>query len=155
MPNYHRWLGRLATLCLIATFVAVVTPAAAQVPYVQLIPQNSSKYAAIVVDAKTGEVLYAKRADAPRYPASITKVMTLYLAFEALASGKIQLDDPVVFSPRAAAQAPTKLGVRAGDWVEVLEGLKEDEHIVTSANFLLDSESQLKAAVSGMKGMQH
>ena len=48
-----------------------------------------------------------------------------------------------------------KLGIRAGDWVEVLEGLKEDEHIVTSANFLLDSESQLKAAVSGMKGMQH
>jgi len=48
-----------------------------------------------------------------------------------------------------------KLGVRAGDWVEVLEGLKENEHIVTSANFLLDSESQLKAAVSGMKGMQH
>jgi Cu(I)/Ag(I) efflux system membrane fusion protein len=48
-----------------------------------------------------------------------------------------------------------RLGVRAGDWVEVLEGLKEDEHIVTSANFLLDSESQLKAAVGGMKGMQH
>lgn len=48
-----------------------------------------------------------------------------------------------------------KLGLRAGDWVEVLEGLKEDEHIVTSANFLLDSESQLKAAVGGMKGMQH
>ena len=48
-----------------------------------------------------------------------------------------------------------KLGVRAGDWVEVLEGLKENEHVVTSANFLLDSESQLKAAVSGMKGMQH
>jgi len=48
-----------------------------------------------------------------------------------------------------------KLGVRAGDWVEVLEGLKAHEHVVTSANFLLDSESQLKAAVSGMKGMQH
>jgi membrane fusion protein, copper/silver efflux system len=48
-----------------------------------------------------------------------------------------------------------KLGVRAGDWVEVLEGLKEEEHIVTSANFLIDSESQLKAAVSGMKGMKH
>jgi Cu(I)/Ag(I) efflux system membrane fusion protein len=48
-----------------------------------------------------------------------------------------------------------KLGVRAGDWVEVLEGLKEGEHIVTSANFLIDSESQLKAAVGGMKGMQH
>jgi Cu(I)/Ag(I) efflux system membrane fusion protein len=48
-----------------------------------------------------------------------------------------------------------KLGVRAGEWVEVLEGLQEGEHIVTSANFLIDSESQLKAAVGGMKGMQH
>jgi Cu(I)/Ag(I) efflux system membrane fusion protein len=46
-----------------------------------------------------------------------------------------------------------KLGAKAGDWVEVLEGLKEGDHIVTSANFLIDSESQLKAAVSGMAGM--
>ncbi|MGZ8371283.1 MAG: D-alanyl-D-alanine carboxypeptidase [Caulobacteraceae bacterium] len=111
---------------------AASQPAMAQVPYLSLIPQNSSKYAAIVVDAKTGEVLYGKRADAPRYPASITKVMTLYLAFEALASGKIQLDDPVVFSPRAAAQAPTKLGVRAGDSITVQQAM---EGLVTrSAN---------------------
>jgi Cu(I)/Ag(I) efflux system membrane fusion protein len=48
-----------------------------------------------------------------------------------------------------------KLGIRAENWVEVLEGLQEDEHIVTSANFLIDSESQLKAAVGGMKGMKH
>lgn len=101
----------------------VAQPAAAQVPYLSLIPQNSSKYAAIVVDARTGEVLYGKRADSPRYPASITKVMTLYLAFEALASGKIQLDDPVIFSPRAAAQSPTKLGVRAGDSITVGEAM--------------------------------
>lgn len=99
-------------------------PAMAQVPYLSLIPQNSSKYAAIVVDAKTGEVLYGKRADAPRYPASITKVMTLYLAFEALAAGKIELDDPVVFSPRAAAQSPTKLGVRAGDSITVMQAMQ-------------------------------
>lgn len=99
-------------------------PAMAQVPYLSLIPQNSSKYAAIVVDAKTGEVLYGKRADAPRYPASITKVMTLYLAFEALAAGKIELDDPVVFSPRAAAQSPTKIGVRAGDSITVMQAMQ-------------------------------
>lgn len=105
-------------------FGAASSPAAAQVPYLSLIPQNSSKYAAIVVDAKTGEVLYGKRADAPRYPASITKVMTLYLAFEALAAGKIELDDPVVFSPRAAAQAPTKLGVRAGDSITVQQAME-------------------------------
>lgn len=45
------------------------------------------------------------------------------------------------------------LGVSAGDWVEVAEGLKEGDHIITSANFLIDSESQLKAAVGGMGGM--
>ncbi len=48
-----------------------------------------------------------------------------------------------------------KVGVRAGDWVEIVDGLREGEHIVTSANFLLDSESQLKAAVGGMQGMKH
>ncbi|MBF6649773.1 efflux RND transporter periplasmic adaptor subunit [Methylobacter sp. BlB1] len=48
-----------------------------------------------------------------------------------------------------------KLGVRAGDWVEVLEGVQEGEHVVTSANFLIDSESQLKSAVGGMPGMKH
>jgi D-alanyl-D-alanine carboxypeptidase len=105
-------------------FGGASTPATAQVPYLSLIPQNSSKYAAIVIDARTGEVLYGKRADAPRYPASITKVMTLYLAFEALAAGKIELDDPVVFSPRAAAQAPTKLGVRAGDSITVHQAME-------------------------------
>ncbi|MCW5760889.1 MAG: D-alanyl-D-alanine carboxypeptidase, partial [Phenylobacterium sp.] len=101
-----------------------VPAAMAQVPYLSLIPQDSSKYASIVVDAKTGEVLYAKRADAPRYPASITKVMTLYLTFEALSAGRISLDDRVVFSPHAAAQAPTKLGIRAGDSISVLEAIQ-------------------------------
>jgi membrane fusion protein, copper/silver efflux system len=47
------------------------------------------------------------------------------------------------------------LGNRSGEWVEVIEGLREGEHVVTSANFLLDSESRLKAAVGGMQGMQH
>lgn len=102
---------------------ALAPTAQAQVPYAML-AQTSSKYAAIVVDAKTGEVLYENRADSPRYPASITKVMTLYLTFEALASGKLQLDDRVVFSPRAAAQSPTKLGVRAGDSISVDEAMK-------------------------------
>lgn len=103
------------------TLAGAAPVAMAQAPYLQLIPQNSSKYAAIVVDARSGEVLYSKRADSPRYPASITKVMTLYLAFEALASGKIHLDDRVIFSPRAAAQPPTKLGVRAGDSITVAD----------------------------------
>jgi len=48
-----------------------------------------------------------------------------------------------------------KIGLRSGDWVEVLEGIREGEHVVTSANFLIDSESQLKSAVGGMPGMKH
>ena len=82
--------------------------ALAQVPYSQMQapsrpnPADVAKYAAVVVDANTGEVLYAKRADSPRYPASITKVMTLYLLFEELAAGRMDLDDRIPFSTRAA-----------------------------------------------------
>ncbi|MBS0360179.1 MAG: D-alanyl-D-alanine carboxypeptidase [Proteobacteria bacterium] len=117
-----------------ATAVPVVaTPAAAQIPYFQnLLAASQTKYAAVVVDAKSGEILYAKHADSPRYPASITKIMTLYLTFEALASGKLHLDDRVVVSPHAAAQAPTKLGVRAGDSISVEEAM--DGMATRSAN---------------------
>ena len=107
-----------------ATAVApVASTAQAQIPYLQL-PESQPKYAAVVVDAKTGEVLYAKRADSPRYPASITKVMTLYLAFEALQSGRIKLSDPVEISPRAAAQSPTKLGLRPGETLTVEQAMQ-------------------------------
>ena len=109
-------------LAAMAALSTLPSPACAQA-YLQLIPQSSSKYAAIVVDARTGEVLYGKRPDAPRYPASITKVMTLYLTYEALASGRLKLDDNVVFSPHAAAQSPTKLGVRAGDSISVSDAI--------------------------------
>ena len=103
---------------------AFATPASAQIPYFQnLLAASQTKYAAIVVDAKTGEILYAKHADSPRYPASITKIMTLYLTFEALASGKLHADDRVMVSPHAAAQSPTKLGVRAGETVSVDEAM--------------------------------
>jgi D-alanyl-D-alanine carboxypeptidase (penicillin-binding protein 5/6) len=109
-----------------ATLVGVAAPPAqAQVPYFRsLLAASESKYAAIVVDAKTGEVLYANRADSPRYPASLTKMMTLYLTFEALASGKLRLEDRVVFSPHASAQAPTKLGVTPGESISVAEAIQ-------------------------------
>ncbi|MBT9370140.1 D-alanyl-D-alanine carboxypeptidase [Rhizobium sp. CSW-27] len=72
------------------------------------------KYAGIVVDAKTGKVLYSEDADSLRYPASLTKMMTLYLTFEALEAGRLTLDSPVPVSAHAASQPPSKLGVRAG-----------------------------------------
>jgi len=85
---------------------------------------TSPKYAAIVVDANSGEVLYASRADSPRYPASITKVMTLYLAFEAMEQGKLKTSDRITISPRAAAQSPTKLGLRPGQTISVEDALR-------------------------------
>ena len=118
-----RHLIATVTLAAATAVAPVASTAQAQAPYLQLLPASQPKYAAVVVDAKTGEVLYAKRADSPRYPASITKVMTLYLAFEALAAGRLKLDDPIIVSPRAAAQAPTKLGLRAGDTITVRDAI--------------------------------
>jgi len=95
----------------------VVTQADLRVPY------DEPRYAAIVMDAATGEVLYEKRADSPRYPASVTKLMTFYLAFEALSTGKLHESDLLVVSPLAASQAPTKLGLRAGETIDVEDAL--------------------------------
>ncbi|MET3521303.1 D-alanyl-D-alanine carboxypeptidase family protein [Mesorhizobium abyssinicae] len=79
----------------------------------------AAKSAAIVIDAKTGKVLYSSDANGRRYPASLTKMMTLYLTFEALAKGRISKNTPVPFSAHAAAEPPTKLGVKPGGSVSV------------------------------------
>ncbi|RVD71094.1 MAG: D-alanyl-D-alanine carboxypeptidase [Mesorhizobium sp.] len=79
----------------------------------------AAKSAAIVIDAKTGKVLYSSDANGRRYPASLTKMMTLYLTFEALAKGRISKNTAVPFSAHAAAEPPTKLGVKPGGSVSV------------------------------------
>ena len=83
----------------------------------------NSKYAGIVIDAKTGKTLYAHDADELRYPASLTKMMTLYLVFEALERRKIKLDTRIKFSANAAAEVPTKLGIGAGKSITVEQGI--------------------------------
>lgn len=85
---------------------------------------DQPKYAAILVDAKTGEVLYSRRPDTPRHPASITKVMTLYLTFEAIEKGELALSDRITFSARAAGQAPSKLPTRKGDSITVEQAIR-------------------------------
>jgi D-alanyl-D-alanine carboxypeptidase (penicillin-binding protein 5/6) len=135
-------------LSLAAATVGAAAPAQAQIPYFRgLIAASESKYAAIVVDAKSGEVLYANHADSPRYPASLTKMMTLYLTFEALASGRIRMEDRVVFSPRAVAQAPTKLGVSAGDSISVSEAIQA--MAIKSAN---DASMAMAEKLAGSDG---
>ena len=93
---------------------------------------DSPRFAAMVVDANTGHTLYAVSENELRHPASITKVMTLYLLFEKLQSGDMRLDTRIPVSAHAASQAPTKLGLRPGSTIAVEDAIKS---IVTkSAN---------------------
>ncbi len=80
--------------------------------------------ASIVVDGNTGAILEESNPDALRHPASLTKVMTLYLLFERLDAGKIKLDTPLTVSAHAAAQAPTKLGLKPGQTISVEDAIK-------------------------------
>ncbi len=93
---------------------------------------ENSRYAAIVVDAGTGEVLFARHADSRRYPASVTKIMTLYLTFEALEKGAVHLDDVITVSPLAASQPPSKLGLAAGQTIRLDDAMRATT--VRSAN---------------------
>ncbi|WP_428029893.1 serine hydrolase [Ancylobacter sp.] len=81
-------------------------------------------YSHIVVDANTGRVLDANNADELRHPASVTKVMTLYLLFEQLETGRMTLNTQLRVSPYAAAQQPSKLGVKAGSTISVEDSIQ-------------------------------
>ena len=83
----------------------------------------AAKYAAIVVDAGSGEVLYARNADRHRYPASLAKMMTIYLTFEALESGDLALDQALTMSKYAARQPASRLGLRPGQTITVEEAI--------------------------------
>ncbi len=83
----------------------------------------AARYASIVVDAETGRVYHGVNADTRNYPASLAKIMTLYMVFEALKEGRLELDQQLVVSRRAAGQAPTRLGVRRGERITVEEAI--------------------------------
>ena len=87
-------------------------------------PDYHPPYAAIVVDANTGEVLHEASADEPRHPASLTKIMTLYLLFEQIEAGKLKLDTPLHVSAEAALQPPTKLGLKPNQTLTVDDAIK-------------------------------
>ena len=106
--NMLRWLLALAILPLLAP----LSPAAnAQI--------GSARYSSIIIEAGSGDVLEAANPDAPRHPASLTKMMTLYMTFEALRDRRIRLDQFVPVSAHAAAMAPTKLGLMPGTRITV------------------------------------
>ncbi len=90
------------------------------------------RQAALVVDANNGQVLYAAQADEPRYPASLTKMMTLYMAFEAIEQGRASYATRIRVSQEAASQPPTKLDLDPGETISLLDAMKS--LITKSAN---------------------
>ncbi|MEY2884051.1 MAG: hypothetical protein RL490_1775 [Pseudomonadota bacterium] len=105
------------------TVLAVCLTALAVQPALAASLYTVPKYAAILINADNGEVMYARQADARRYPASITKVMTLYVAFEELRLGNIRETDQITISSTAARQPPSKLGLRPGAKIGVREAM--------------------------------
>ncbi len=93
---------------------------------------ENPRYAGIVIDADTHDILYAENADAPRYPASLTKMMTLYLLFEAIEGRGMSLGQPLPVSRAAAAMPATKLYLKPGDSIPVETAI--ESLIVRSAN---------------------
>ncbi|OCW56559.1 penicillin-binding protein [Hoeflea olei] len=90
------------------------------------------KYAAIVVDAKDGRMLYGANANELRYPASLTKMMTLYLLFEAMEQGRVSGSDLIPISRNAATRPPSKIGLKAGQSIPVDTAIRV--LVVKSAN---------------------
>src|SRR5690554_6079990 len=87
---------------------------------VWLAPHNRAQaapFAAVVMDARSGEILHATNHDTRLHPASLTKMMTLYVAFEAIQNGEISLDTRVRVSRRAAREVPSRLGLREGQTI--------------------------------------
>ncbi|WP_375413256.1 serine hydrolase [uncultured Bradyrhizobium sp.] len=87
-------------------------------------PSYSPAFSSIIVDGNSGATLSANNPDASRHPASLTKIMTLYLLFEGLDAGKIKLDSEMEVSEHASEQAPTKLGLRPGQTIKVEDAIK-------------------------------
>ncbi len=109
-------LWRIVAAIVVSAFVLAPSfSAAATVP---------RAYAGIVVDAKSGKTLYESDADAYRYPASVTKVMTLYVLFQELSAGNVKLSDKMTVSKHAASAVPTKLGLKAGSTITVENAIK-------------------------------
>lgn len=94
--------------------------------------QANPLYASIVIDADTGEILHESRADAARYPASLTKMMTLYLLFEAMQQGRKTLESEMKVSSQSASMPQTNINLRSGDTISVSKAIPA--LIVRSAN---------------------
>jgi len=130
MPDPLRAFARTAAAFLVLLLVAACSTTSLEIAPIE--PPTSSKYAAIVVDAGNGKVLYQANADQTRHPASLTKMMTLYMLFEAMESGRVSADTQIPVSDEARRRPPTKIGFKAGETIDVDTAIRA--LVVKSAN---------------------
>jgi D-alanyl-D-alanine carboxypeptidase len=119
---------RLAVLILIAAIAAPLTPAQARSHSKShsrsyAASYSNARYAAIVMDAETGMILYQANADKALHPASLAKIMTLLLTFEAIEDGQLRLGDRITISSHAAAMVPSKLNIPAGSTIRTEDAI--------------------------------
>lgn len=126
--------ARLGLFSIIAVWMLVFAPLSAV----------AAPYAAFVMDARTGEVLHSRNADTRLHPASLTKMMTLYVVFQAVERGEITMDTTVTISSHAASEPPSKLGLRSGQKIKLRYLVRAAA--VKSAN---DAATALAEAISG------
>ncbi|MCH2164379.1 MAG: D-alanyl-D-alanine carboxypeptidase [Marinovum sp.] len=127
-------MARLGVYILVALWMVIFVPLSAM----------AAPYAAMVMDARSGKVLHSENSNTRLHPASLTKMMTLYIAFEAVEHGEISLDTMVRVSKKAAAEPPSKLGLRAGQKIKLRYLIRAAA--VKSAN---DASTAIAEAISG------
>ena len=118
MPTLHR-IAVVAVLAALSAGGAGRAEARASKAHAVHGSSYQPLYADIVIDDNSGQVLHDVNADEPRHPASLTKIMTLYLLFEQLDAGALKLDSPLPVSAKAALEPPTRLGLKAGQTIAV------------------------------------
>lgn len=151
-------------LRILYTFVAVIwCLAAGLIPASNAKSGEPNKYASIIIDNDSLEILHARKIDGARYPASLTKMMTLYLTFDALNRGEVRLNEPMLISANAARTPPVKLGLKAGKTITVNQAIQAlavrsaNDAAVVLAEHLGGSEAEfanqmtLKAKALGMR----
>ena len=134
----------VATVSVAVTFTIDTADARRRHKQRHAVSSYSPAFSSIIVDANSGSTLQATSADSLRHPASLTKIMTLYMLFERLESGKMKLDTPLDVSVHASQQAPTKLGLRPGQTIRVEDAIKG--LVTRSAN---DAAAVIAEAISG------
>lgn len=155
-PVVAAFLRRLYILVIAAFAVSGCTSVELEAPKPPRL--ETERYAAIVVDGNSGRMLYQANAEATRYPASLTKMMTLYLLFEALESGRASLDTPIPVSDFARGRPPTKIGFKAGESIEVDSAIRAlatksaNDVAVAVAEFLAGSEEAFARAMTAKAG---